>query len=564
MDRYATDDVLRATLQRVVVDAYVGDVPSSSCVPTDPQRLTLLLQYAPDGLIVDVTNITTAFRRTSPLTVSPATSVYPTRCWLSVPPRAAEDRPGATRFAERIPMTDAPVDRSRHIHFALLEMATVSHNNYGLWAHPANEKYRYREIGFWKEIAKLCEDAKMDALFLADVLGIASSFGDSMDTAIREAIHVPELDPALVAAAAMDATEHLGFGVTVSSTYEPPFGHARRMSTLDALSDGRVGWNVVMSYHPNANENFGLEVGELTSEQRYERAEDFMDACYELWEHSWEDDAVVADRANQVYADPAKVHRVDHVGPYFRTSGPHLMEPTTQRTPVIFQAGMSDRGREFAAKHAEVIFLVARTEDGLKRSVADIRAKAESFGRGRHDVHTLAQVNIIVAPTMAEAEAELADFQRLTKADGYLAHEWGGGFNPLAYPREMRLDDALREANHRINDSGAYGHGPDATIGDVIDRAADLSQEPLFVHGDPATVADTLERWVDDFDLDGFLMRNYVHPGTVKDFGDLLVPELQKRGRYRTEYEGSTLRENLFGAGHVRVPDNHPAASHRF
>lgn len=461
-------------------------------------------------------------------------------------------------------MSHPDADPNRQIHFSSLEMATISHNNYGLWRHPDNQKYRFHDIDFWKEIARNCEAAKMDAMFLADVMGIADSYGGSMDTSIREGIHVPEIDTMLVAAAAMDATEHLGWGTTVSTTYEPPFGHARRMSTMDHLSKGRAGWNIVMSYHRNADENFGVEPGTLPSFERYERSEEYMDICYKLWEQSWDDDAVVADKENGIYADPAKVHRIDYRGKYLSSSGPALADPSPQRTPVLFQAGMSDRGRRFAAKHAEAVFFVARTMDGLKLSVADLRERAAEFGRGRNEVLAMVQVNIIVGETMREAEEKLADFQKYTRPAGYLAHEYGmSNFDPLKHPREMTLDEALEIDGLTRQDSGTYGHGPDATIGDLIDAAADHRLEPMFVHGDPKTVADQIEEWTDEYDLDGYLLRNYVHPGTVVDFGRYLVPELQRRGRYRTEYQGSTLRENFFGPGQVKLAESHPGAAFR-
>jgi FMN-dependent oxidoreductase (nitrilotriacetate monooxygenase family) len=459
------------------------------------------------------------------------------------------------------PQTEAAPDR--HLHFSLLEKAAMSHNNYGLWRHPDNQKHRFREISFWKQIAHEAEEAKLDAIFFADVLGIAAGFGGTMDVSLREGIHVPELDPAFVVAAMLDATEHLGFGVTTSATYDPPFTVARRFATLDQLSRGRIGWNVVMSYHPNANENYGHDYNSLTSAQRYDRAEDFLEVCYKLWEQSWDDDAVVADRENGVYIDPARVRRIDHVGPYYSSAGPSLVDPSPQRTPVIFQAGMSDRGRQFAARHAEVAFVVNRNDEGLKRGVQDLRAHAAAGGRAREDFRILPQVNIIAAATAEEAAAKVKDFQDYTSAEGYLAHEFGRGFNPLAHPRSQLLDDALAEDGLTRADSGTYGRGPDTTIGDLIDRAADLTREQFFVSGDPGTVADQLEAWAEQFDVDGFLLRNYVHPGTLRDFRLHVVPELQRRGRYRTDYDGTTLRENIFGAGRRRIADSHPAAQYR-
>lgn len=461
-------------------------------------------------------------------------------------------------------MTDpSAADPARELHFSLLDMAAMSHNNYGLWRHPDNQKHRFRELAFWKELALEAEAARLDAVFFADVLGIASGFGGSMDVALGEGIHVPELDPAFLVAAMTDVTEHLGVGITTSATYDPPFTVARRFATLDHLTGGRVGWNVVMSYHPNANENYGIDADQWSSAQRYDRAEDFLSVCYQLWERSWDEDAVVADRAAGVYVDPERVRRIDHTGPYYSSSGPSLVDPSPQRTPVIFQAGMSDRGREFAARHAEVAFVVNRTDEGLARGVADLRAHAAAEGRSRDELKVLPQVNIIAGATDEEARAKLADFQQYVSAAGYLAHEFGRGFDPLAHPRSQRLDDALAEDGMTRADSGTYGRGPDTTIGEVIDRAADLSREQFFVCGGPGAVADQLEAWAEQFDLDGYLLRNYVHPGTLRDFRLHVVPELQRRGRYRREYEGTTLRENIFGAGRARVAPTHPAAAAR-
>lgn len=452
----------------------------------------------------------------------------------------------------------------RQIHVCSLEMPTISHNNYGLWAHPDNRKHLYHTIEFWRDCAREAEAALLDAIFIADVLGVADAFGGSMDTSIREGIHIPELDPMLLAAVGMGATERLGWGVTVSASYEPPFGLARRMSTMDHLSDGRIGWNIVMSYHHNADENHGIAPGSLPSFERYERGDDFMEVCYKLWESSWDEDAVLADRENGVYTDPRKVRRIDHAGEYYSCSGPHMVDPSPQRTPVLFQAGMSDRGRRFAAKHAEAVFFVARTLDGLKLSVEDLRRNASAYGRSREEVLAMVQLNVITAPTMAEAEDKVAEFQKWTRPEGYLAHEYGmSNFDPMKHPRERLLDEALALDGLTRQDSGTYGHGPEATIGEIIDAAADIRNEPMFVYGDPVTVADQIESWFEEFDLDGYLLRNYVHPGTVRDFGRYVVPELQRRGRYRTDYEGSTLREHFFGPGRKRLADSHPGARHR-
>jgi FMN-dependent oxidoreductase (nitrilotriacetate monooxygenase family) len=460
------------------------------------------------------------------------------------------------------PVTPPPA-RPKQIHVSLLEMATISHNNYGLWRHPDNQKWRYRDVAFWVELAQICEAAKLDSIFQADLIGVAAGYQGSTDVPIREGMHIPINDPLLVQAAMASSTTHLGFATTVSATYEHPFGLARRMSTLDHLTNGRAGWNIVMSYTPNANENYGLDTSSLTSVERYDRAEEFMEICYRLWESSWEDGAVIMDRERGFYTDPSKVHRIDYVGQYYRCAGPHLCEPSPQRTPVLFQAGMSDRGRRFAATHAEVTFVSGRSPDALRMSVRDIRRVVAEQGRRPEDMKVLSMVSIVVAPTTEEAEAKLEEYVRLTHPEGYLAHMFGGGFDPMRHPRDRVMVEAMAIDGINRRDSGAYGYGSGITVGEVIDRATDLRRNPLLVCGDPATVADKLEQWMEDYDLDGYLLRNFVHPGTVKDFGELVVPELQRRGRYRQEYEGTTLRENLFGAGHTKLAPTHPGAIHR-
>jgi len=271
----------------------------------------------------------------------------------------------------------------------------------------------------------------------------------------------------------------------------------------------------------------------------------------------------VMDRANSIYADPRKVHRIDHVGTYFSVAGPHLCEPSPQRTPVLFQAGMSDRGRRFAATHAEVVFVSGRSAESLRMATRDIRQQVLAAGRRHEDVKILCELAVVTGPTNEAAEAKLAHFQELTKAEGYLAHMFGGGFDPLRHPRERTMEEAMALDGINRKDSGAYGFGGGVTVGEVVDRAADLRSKLNFAVGDGPAVADLLEEWMEEYDLDGFLLRNFIHPGTVSDFGEYVVPELQRRGIYRQEYEGTTLREHLFGPGHKRLPSTHPGSRYR-
>jgi long-chain alkane monooxygenase len=211
----------------------------------------------------------------------------------------------------------------------LFEMNCVSHITHGLCRLPGNNRERFNDIEYWIELAQLLESGGFDAVFLADVVGAYDVFRGSADTSIRQGLQIPNNDPLLVVPAMAAVTRHLGFGITFSTTYEPPFAWARRMSTLDHLTKGRVGWNIVTSYLPNAARNFGLN-GEVEHDTRFEIADEYLDVLYnyKLWEGSWDDDAIVADREDNVFADPAKVRPIDHDGTYFKVEGPHLPSPS--------------------------------------------------------------------------------------------------------------------------------------------------------------------------------------------------------------------------------------------
>ncbi|MDQ1561858.1 MAG: long-chain alkane monooxygenase, partial [Actinomycetota bacterium] len=229
---------------------------------------------------------------------------------------------------------------TKQISFNLFEMNCVGHISHGLWAHPENTRHRFNDIDFWIEEAKLLEEGLFDSVFLADVIGTYDGYRGGPETALAESVQIPSNDPLLVIPAMAAVTKHLGFAATFSTTYEPPFAFARRASTLDHLTKGRFGWNIVTSYLPNAARNFSLD-DEVAHDDRYALADEFLDVVYKLWEGSWDDDAVVIDRANNVYTDPSKVRYINHVSEHYRVAGPHLSEPSLQRTPLLFQAGSS-------------------------------------------------------------------------------------------------------------------------------------------------------------------------------------------------------------------------------
>lgn len=454
---------------------------------------------------------------------------------------------------------------TKQIGFNLFEMNTVGHISHGLWVHPDNTRHRFNDLDFWVEEAKLLEAGLFDAVFLADVVGAYDGYRGGPETAIREAVQIPSNDPLLVIPAMAAVTQHLAFAATFSTTYEPPFAFARRASTLDHLTKGRFGWNVVTSYLPNAARNFGLD-DEIGHDDRYGIADEYLEVLYKLWEGSWDDDAVVRDAANRVYTDPSKVRAIDHVGESFRVAGPHLAEPSIQRTPVIFQAGSSDVGREFAARHAEGVFVGGRSLEVYRENVADIRRRAVEHGRQPDHIKAFASAVIIVGKDRDDAERKAAEYRALSSAEGYLAHSGGGGIDLAAYPPETLIVDAYAaeaRAGRDNTQSGRRFFEPGATVEDALAQVTRFDNNPFYVAGGPTEVADAIERWVEHTDLDGFNLRQFLTPGTAIDFVELVVPELQRRGLYRTRYEESTFRERLFGAGNARVFDEHPAARYR-
>lgn len=441
----------------------------------------------------------------------------------------------------------------------LFEMNTVSHITHGLWTLPGNQRQRYRGLSYWTELAQILEDGHFDGVFLADVVGVYDTFRGGPETAVREGLQIPSNDPLLVIPAMAAVTRHLGFGVTFSTSYEPPFAFARRMSTLDHLTGGRVGWNIVTSYLPNAARNFGLEQ-EIPHDVRYEIADEFLQVVYKLWEGSWDDDAVVADRLHGVYADPAKVRYIDYVGEHFRVAGPHLAEPSPQRTPVLYQATQSPAGIAFAGRHAELVFTGGRTAEDFRRHAAAMRAAAVSEGRGEGDLRFVVQAGVIVGRTDAEAQEKWRVYRAHRSLDGILAH----ASIPLdlpALPPGQTIGSALDAAG--LAPAALPGIDPAATVGATLERFREQREGRFFVVGTPTVVADEIERWLDEDGIDGINLRQYHSFDTARDFAELVVPELRRRGRIRDRGDRPvTLRERLFGAG-PRLAPPHPAARYR-
>ncbi|MGO1838760.1 MAG: LLM class flavin-dependent oxidoreductase [Candidatus Microbacterium stercoravium] len=443
-------------------------------------------------------------------------------------------------------------------------MSCIMHQSPGLWARPGDQSTRYKDLDYWVDLAKLLEDAKFDGLFIADVLGVYDTYQGSADASIRRAMQVPVHDPVIPVSAMAAATTKLAFGITVSATYEQPYALARRFSTLDHLTKGRIAWNIVTSYLDGAARNLGMD-RQMSHDERYDLAQEVVDVCYKLWEGSWEDDAVVEDRENQIYADPAKVHPIEHTGTYFSVPGIHLAEPSPQRTPVIWQAGTSTKGRAFAARNAESVLTVAPTPEILRGYVDDIRRVASEAGRDPRSVKVCTEVCIVTAATDAEAQEKYEEMLTWTDYEGALAFYAGITGIDLSQldphePLEYVDTDSARFALEIFSKAD-----PSRTwTADEVAKFVGIGAMGPVIVGGPQTVSDELERWADEADIDGFNIAYAVTPGTFEDFIEFVVPELQARGRYWTDYdESTTARERLYGAGQRRVRDDHPAAKYR-
>ena len=446
---------------------------------------------------------------------------------------------------------------ARHVLVNVFDMNTPTHLVSGTWRHPDSHAGRYRDLAYWTDLARLLERGLFDGLFIADVLGAYDVYAGNPDAALRGGVQIPVNDPLMLVSAMAFVTEHLGLAVTASTSFEHPFPFARRMSTLDHLTNGRVGWNIVTSYLDSGARNIGLDT-QVRHDERYEIADEYMDVLYKLWEGSWQDDAVRRDRGSGVFTDPGKVHAINHEGRYFKVPGIHVSEPSPQRTPLLFQAGTSERGKDFAAAHAEAVFVGAPTAAILRTQVASIRARARAHGRDPHDVKVFSGYTVITGETDREAKAKHDLYRSYVEPEGMLAL-WSGwlGFDLSVYDP----DDPLRVVPNQAIQSTAetFGRG-DWKVRDLVERLGP-GDGPIAV-GSPAAVADAIQEWLEETDADGLNLGHVVTPASYADFADLVVPELQRRGAYRKAYEPGTLRHKLFRRGD-RLPGNHPGARRR-
>ena len=446
------------------------------------------------------------------------------------------------------------MSQRRRMLFSAFHMFSLTHHDQGMWAHPSSRQLEYNSLDYWVDTAKLLERGNFDFMFFADVLAPYESYKGNREASVRAGMQFPINDPGELLPVLAYATENLGFVMTQNVLQEHPYAFARKMSTLDHLSKGRVGWNIVTSFLAGAGRNLGF--GGLPEHQdRYGRAEDFLEVVYKLWEASWEDDAVVKDFARKIYTDPAKVHEINHVGRYYDVVGPHLCEPSPQRTPFLFEAASSQVGRDFAGRNAEALFVKSGSPEDAAVVVADLRGAAERAGRSRDDVRLFAGQAFVVGSTEAEArrlDKDLLESQsidgNLAKQSVFLAYDFGA-FDP---EEPVKNIVARGEARGMMRTLANLSPNPDYTVGELVRWFG--NQRTV---GTPEQIADSIEAW-QQAGVDGLNITYVISPGSFEDFVEHVVPILKKRGLMQERYEPGTLREKIFGRG-PNLPDNHPA-----
>ncbi|MGI9597193.1 MAG: NtaA/DmoA family FMN-dependent monooxygenase [Acidimicrobiales bacterium] len=410
------------------------------------------------------------------------------------------------------------------------------------WVYP-EEKIRHQwwEMAYWEEIAATLERGSFDAMFLADHIG---GYGNHEDS-IRFGNHFPLLDPAMLVPRLSATTNNLGFVLTMSTTFVSPYQLARALQTLDHVTEGRIAWNIVTSTNPHEGDNVGIPLPE--HDERYERADEYMDVVYALWD-SFEPDALVMDHENRVMCDPEKVHRIDFEGRWHRSTGPLSVMPGPQGRPVLAQAGASAAGISFASKHAEMVFAPVGTDVQRRDMVAELRTQASDQGRDPYDLKIVFTHGPIVAPSTAEAEAIQAEILARPGYDADIAAlRSAAGFDLLEVPPETRLSGILDRVTGMRGPFEQAVADDDPTLADFAKRFRNLAADSRFV-GTASGISDELEALMDFTDADGFQFSpTYYPPDCFRSIVDELVPELQRRGRVRSGYAGSTLRTNLLG-----------------
>ncbi|KAK4961163.1 hypothetical protein LTR10_001653 [Elasticomyces elasticus] len=421
-------------------------------------------------------------------------------------------------------------------------------------------------IKYWTWLAQLAERGKISAIFIADWYVGFDVYGGSLDACLKAGHQVAHLDPVPLIAAMAAVTSSVSFAPTISTTYVKPYILARQLSTLDHVTEGRCGWNIVTSHTNSSAQALGFDEI-IAHDERYAMAEEYMDIVYKLWESSWADDSVVW--AEDLAYDPEKIKRIEHKGKYFSVMGRSQVHPSPQRTPVLFQAGTSKSGTAFAARHAEAIFMNPSTTKLCKSQIAAARAEATSQGRDPATLKFFPCIVPIIGRTEVEAKAKQAKAKGHGDMIGGLAQFAGyTGIDMSLFPLDEPFSASSVKGGAAIQ---AVLSSFEASVEDsepwtprrLGERMALGGLHPSPV-GSAEQVADFFEHWINETDCDGFNVAYVSNPGSFEDVVDLLVPELQKRGIMWQDYakpEG-TFRENLLG--HPRLAEDHYGSKFKY
>ncbi|KAJ5907573.1 Nitrilotriacetate monooxygenase component A/pristinamycin IIA synthase subunit A [Penicillium taxi] len=452
------------------------------------------------------------------------------------------------------------------------DMSTVGHLSTGQWKNPKDKSATKRKLDYWIDLAKLLESGGINALFLADTTGGYDTYEGKLDECIRRAAQWPVTDPTIPISAMAAVTKNLAFGITASTSFEQPFLLAKRFSTLDHLTNGRVGWNIVTSYKKLAFKAIGLDTP-IEHDERYLQADEYLRVLYKLWEGSWAPDALSPDPENDSYVNPDKVRYINHQGKYFSLNTPHIVDPSPQRTPFLFQAGTSPAGSAFASTHAEAIFVSSHSPEVLRPKIDRIRKQAAELGRDPQSIKFFATFTPIVGRTDEEAQAKYKELQKYASVVGGLVLFSGWtGIDISGIPLDQEITAADSLAAGRITSQldsllKTSEYIPRWTPRVISEKAAIGGLGPVAI-GSPTTVVDEMERWVREADLDGFNIAHATTPGTFEDLIELVIPELRKRGLYpelpASSDEPLTAREKIFGKGQKELRADHPGSRYKY
>jgi FMN-dependent oxidoreductase (nitrilotriacetate monooxygenase family) len=426
----------------------------------------------------------------------------------------------------------------RQLHLGLNVLATGMHP--AAWRAPYSDPLGFVDPGQWQRVAELAEQGTLDAIFLADSPSI-----------LWAPVANPPLayDPGVLLSGLATQTSHIGLVGTVSTSFDAPYSVARRFSSLDHLSRGRAGWNIVTGTDASAAKNFGSD-DHLSREARYAKAEEFVDVVTHLWD-SWDEDAIVADKATGLFADESRIHPIDHHGEFFHVEGPLTLPRTPQGRPVIVQAGGSPPGRELAARNADAIFCSLGTIKQAHAFSIDIKRRTAAHGRGPDAIRILPGLSLVLGGTEAEAHARNDELNELAGESRLQNFAWQIGVEPSDLDFDRPLPSWLLETKE-LSSAGSQGAReivteiaraePRLTVRELLDRV--ITWHRLIV-GTPEQVADSIEEWWRSGAVDGFNLMPDVFPSGLEAFVEQVVPILRKRGLFRHEYTGTTLRHHL-------------------